>query len=163
MTSTGSGLVPAMRATSASACGRSRRLSVIGVMWERAGQGGTKFRPGGGDDEQRRGRRLLDQQPEQLQGRGIGPVQILPKRQQRLALGGFKQDGDQRVLRQLLLLLRCHLQSVDNDRPAIAVRGATRCKRHSLGEWLIVTFQGGFELRQFGFGCCLPAAIWPTA
>jgi hypothetical protein len=37
--------------------------------------------------EQRGCRRLLHDQPEQLQGGGIGPVQVFPQHQARLAFG----------------------------------------------------------------------------
>ena len=47
--------------------------------WVRALRPGRRqFRPIGRNDQQRRGRRLLDQHAERFQCRRIGPVQVLP-------------------------------------------------------------------------------------
>ena len=54
------------------------------------------------------GRGLLDQQPQQLEGRGIGPVQVFPHGQHRLPGGFLQQPGHQRILGLLPLLLWGH-------------------------------------------------------
>jgi hypothetical protein len=60
----------------------------------------------GQDDQQRHSRRLLDQLPEQVQGRRVGPMCVFPDLEQRSPLGFLLGQRDQRIRRLLLELLR---------------------------------------------------------
>ncbi len=58
----------------------------------------------------RRRGRLIDVQPEELQRRRVGPVQVFPHHQDRLPLSLLQHPGHQRIIRLLPLLEGCHLQ-----------------------------------------------------
>ena len=70
----------------------------------------AKLRARRQEGEQPGRRALLQQEPEPLQRRRVGPVQILPDSEHRLPLGLRHQPGDQGRLRPLLLPLRTQVQ-----------------------------------------------------
>jgi hypothetical protein len=112
----------------------------------RPGRG--QFRPIGRDDQQCRGRRLLDQHAQRFQCRRIGPVQVLPGHQHRDAFGQLDQPRNDRIEGRIALPLRRHGQA------RIAVFGQRH--GHQIGEQpdTLGERQGpeagepGFELRQ---------------
>ena len=76
-----------------------------GVTWTAGAQAGETL--GGGQHQQQAGGGdLVQEQPEQLQGGRVGPVQVFPYGQHRVLRGFCQQPGDQRFLRLLLLALR---------------------------------------------------------
>ena len=48
----------------------------------------------GQQHQDRSGRGLVDQQIQQLQGRGVRPMQVFQDKEQRLMFGTFEEDGD---------------------------------------------------------------------
>jgi len=111
-----------------------------------------------GQHEEEPGRwHLVDAEPEQLQRRGVGPVQVFPHHQDRLALRLLQQPGRKRVQGALLLAL-----GRERQRRRVCRRGQgeqCRQQRHGVRLGETIRRQHALQLRQLLLGGVVPLPL----